>query len=1067
MEYRRYMIFAASFLFACLTATAYDANSDTKLNGTVIGSTYSYDNYGRQSTSANTCKNAFDGNSATYFAAWDKSMGWAGLDLGTAHVITRVGIMPRTNNDGPSKTLLGVFEGANRADFMDAVPLYLISDQPAARATTYYDVNVSRGFRYVRYVGPADARSTVAELEFYGHEGVGDDSKFYQVTQLPTVSIHVVNNGVPTQKGEDFSSNITITYDDGTRIQEYPILTRVRGNYSATHENKPYRIKFDDGKKHRMLKGSVEDESPAEAKKWTLISSYGDKTLLRNNIAFEVSRRVGMPFTPYCRSVDLLLNGEYRGCYQLTDHVSSNSKRINITEMDPDDIVGEALTGGYLIEMNGYADSDPVNFTSKHGNPVTVHEPDEDDIQPEQIQYIKDHFNKMEDAVFASNYTDPNKGYRALLDLDSFLKYFLSNEFSGNTDMLWQVYMYKERGDNRIYTGPVWDNDLALENDFNVYPGNERKDWTYTVRTAGKWDALVTRVLTDSYAMERLQSLWADLRDNETFTKDNIREYIESLREKTSESARLNFIRWPYLTQKLHCNPVVWGTWDAEMDNVVNYATGRVEWMDKKLNYDELEVVNDVCQIKTPRDLITFEKMVNGGATTIKARLLADIDMKEYQDRYVPAGNMENPFRGSFDGNTHVISNLNISNPSYTGIFGVVGDEAKISNLTIDTSCSFKGENYIGALVGRILGGAISISNVGNEADVTSTGNNAGGLVGGTDNAVVSITNSYNTGNINAQNYAAALVGGSNTGNITISNSYNAGNVTGSARGYEFTSGARITLEYAYDQYSSQATTVTREQVASGQLCYTLNQNTTANTFHQNLDNGKTPDAHPVLLKGHGFVYLDKGFYTNINPNGDKYRYYLLDISEIRGDNYLQFAEFDLLVNGEEVNEMTVYAGTQSNVRDESWPNTADNNTRTKFCSEFRDRAYFLFDAKSEMKISGYRIYTANDTQFYPVRNPISWKLYGSNTYLTNPDDDTWELIDERNGDYTMGATNYTPYDFAITWPSGIENVEHQEMHLNSGVYDLSGRRVADSLDAARRLPRGIYIVNGRKIVVK
>lgn len=1045
---------------------------DAKLSGTPIGSTYSYNpNSGSASNTVNRPADAFDGDVSTYFAAWEQSMGWVGLDLGTPHVISRIGIRPRNTSDGGQKTLLGVFEGANQADFMDAVPLYLLSNAAADGMMSYYETPVTRGFRYVRYVGPAGTRSTVAELEFYGHEGAGDDSRFYQVTELPTVSIHVENNRVPQSKGEDFISQLTITYEDGTLIQEYPILTRVRGNFSASHENKPYRIKFNDGKKHHMLKGSLQDESPAEAKKWTLINNFGDKTLMRNNVAFEVSRRVGMPFTPYCRCVDLLLNGEYRGCYQLTDHVSSNRDRINITEMANDDLEGEALTGGYLIEMNGYANSDPVHFNSNHGNPITVHEPDEEDIQPAQVQYIRDHFNRMEDAVFSADYTDAQKGYRPLLDLDSFLRYFLSNEYSGNTDMLWQVFMYKERGDEHIYTGPVWDNDLSLENDINVYPGNQREDWTYTVRAAGQWRAFVSRVLSDPYAMARLQTIWAELRDNKVFTETNVRDYIEEQRRKMSASARLNYIRWPYLLQKVHCNPEVWGTWDKEVDVMRDYAVGRIEWMDNKLNYNKLDIVDGIYQINNPLEMTNFASLVNSGKQDIQATITADLDMEGFESRFTPIGTTLRPFKGTLDGGQHTVKNLRVDGTRYVGLFGVMSDGAQLSNLTLDSTCVFSGMDYIGGLVGRAQRGTVGISNCGNEARVEATGSRVGGLVGGGFSANVNITNSYNAGNISGASDVAAIVGWAN-GAVDIHNTYNIGEVTGTTAGLEFSAGTPLTLQYVYEPFDhSQTQTVSPEQVASGQLAWWLKQQTTTPTWFQNIDNGRRPDTHPVLIGTHGQVFQADGLYTNINPNGYGYRYYLLDISEIQGGGTIQVSEFDLLnAARQEITDMTVYRGTESNISHENWPNIADNNTGTKFCSAFYGRSYFLFDAQSEVEISGYRLFTANDTQSFSERNPASWRLYGSNTYTDDPDDAVWELIDERNDDHTLGATNYTPYEFLVTWPEpvppvGIEMVTTDNRQQTTGklpIYDLSGRRIVKNSPS-----KGIYIIGGKKVLMR
>ena len=79
----------------------------------------------------NTCRDAFDGNLQTFFASWERSYTWAGLDLGVPHVITRVGWSPRNDVHGEQRVQLGVFEGANSPDFMDALAEFHISAQAA------------------------------------------------------------------------------------------------------------------------------------------------------------------------------------------------------------------------------------------------------------------------------------------------------------------------------------------------------------------------------------------------------------------------------------------------------------------------------------------------------------------------------------------------------------------------------------------------------------------------------------------------------------------------------------------------------------------------------------------------------------------------------------------------------------------------------------------------------------------------------------------------------------------------------------------------------------------------
>jgi hypothetical protein len=109
----------------------------------------------------------------------DNNNVWIGLDLGSPHVITKVGWAPSVESQVLSRVVLGVFEGANRPDFMDALPLYMIEEKAMNNKMTYADVNCSRGFRYVRFVKPAGAYQNLAGLEFYGHRGEGNDSHFY------------------------------------------------------------------------------------------------------------------------------------------------------------------------------------------------------------------------------------------------------------------------------------------------------------------------------------------------------------------------------------------------------------------------------------------------------------------------------------------------------------------------------------------------------------------------------------------------------------------------------------------------------------------------------------------------------------------------------------------------------------------------------------------------------------------------------------------------------------------------------------------------------------------------
>ena len=840
-----------------------DAPASEKLSGTPIGSpNWDYDT-SQSSETVNTPACAFDGNYNTFYASMDRSRTWVGLDLGTAHVITKVGWSPRTSQ--AKRVQLGVFEGSNSPDFLDAVPLYLIPNGGTAKKMDYADVPVTRGFRYVRYVGPNDARCNIAELEFYGYEGEGKDSIWYQVTNLPTVSIHTEEGYDPQDKVYEMPSFVTITYDGGTRIQEYPITARGRGNASWDFPKKPWRIKFADGKSHHMLRGSAQ-ESPSKAKKWTLINNYGDKTLMRNCLAFEISKRLNALYTPWCQPVDVIMNGEYKGCYQLCDQVSVDKNRVPVTEMETWDNEEPELTGGYLIEVDAYANQETSWFNSSRGNPVTIKHPGDDDITTEQHNYIQGYFNLMESAVFASNYKDPVNGYRKYLDAESFLKHFIIGEFSGNMDTYWSTYMYKEREENQFHVSPCWDFDLAFDNDQRIYPVNGRSDWAFRGGSAaGNMKSFVNRLLSDDATDKELNQLWRDNRKEGLLDEKSLVAYVDSMAREIEASANLNFIRWPILNSRVHQNVSALGSFEAEVDVLRNYIPARLEWIDNFLGYDSGTTHQDsTYHIATPEQLIEFATAIAAGAQYSNGFLDADIDMEGFDSQFKPIGTSARPFRGTFDGQGHRILNLHVSGGDYTGLFGAVGGGVTISNLVLDSSCTINGGSYVGLAGGSQGTGSVTFSCVGNEANVTATGVNAAGVIGCNygSTCTFTLTDCYNTGDIVGEGGESAAICGWFGTNATMQNCYNIGSVTGYNYRNDFYRGGATALN-CYSISTTQVNRTTEEDVQSGHLCYLLNEGRTENpTWYQTIGQ----DAYPVLDASHCIVLkADDDTYYNIS----------------------------------------------------------------------------------------------------------------------------------------------------------------------------------------------------------
>lgn len=868
------------WMLLCCSLTAWAANTNEKLTGRQIGS-MGYD-YQTGVTSMDVLNNAFDGNLATAYASVDRSKTWVGLDLGTPHVITRIGWSPRNDaNYGPNRVKLAIFEGANREDFMDAVPLYIVDHAGTIGVIEHADVNVSRGFRYVRYIGPNDARCNVAEVEFYGHEGDGDDTQFYQLTNLPTVSIHTVNNEDPLDKVTEHESFVNIIYNNGTSIQSQGATARCRGNASFNFEKKPYRIKFTE--KIKPLKGSV-DAAPAKAKKWTLINNWGDKTLMRNIVAFEVSRRMGMPYTPYCKPVDVILNGEYKGCYQLSDQITVDKDRVAITEMKPTDNEGTNLTGGYLIEIDGYANQEKSWFTSRRGIPITIKSPDEDDITPQQHNYIEGFFNEMESRLHSAGYRDPAMGYRSMLDAESFVTYFLQEQLVANPDVFWSTYMYKDRGDGQLHVGPCWDFDNAFNNDKRSYDMNNKTD--FNCGGAPNMDGFVRRLLSDPELSRTLQKRWTYYRDSANINLESILAYVDSTAQLLDQSQRLNFMRWDILGKQVHENPIegVTGEYGSTVEFLRTFLRGRFPWMDRMLSYGKTE--EDTIRISTAKELADFADRVNNGSAWINAVLTADIDYTGYNKMIGDGTN----FRGCFDGQGHSIK-INIRRSAENaGLFGFMYGEVKNLHVTGNISTSQKYAGGIAAQSAGIFNNCISTVNI--QSSVNGDGTH-GGIMGISNGAA--IDNCVFAGSIKglSTNCCGGFVGWASA-DVNITNSLMIGTFTVSTSGSSLFSrnDANVHVENCYYSttwgaaYNAGSTKVNDTQLKNGEVCYRLNRSVSdgSQAWYQTLEE----DTYPVPDKRHKPVYSDeKGNYFN-----DANRLVLMDGNTYTMDQETQVSEF-------------------------------------------------------------------------------------------------------------------------------------------------------------------------------
>jgi len=269
-----------------------------------------------------------------------------------------------------------------------------------------------------------------------------------------------------------------------------------RGNSTWTLPKKPYRVK---------LQSSTSLLGMPASRHWVLLANYLDRSQLRTFSAFGISASTGLAWTPRARHVELILNGEYEGVYQLVEHVRVAADRVNITSLGPTDITGDAVTGGYLIELDGWLPGPgEVGFSTRRHVPFTMQDPELP--APEQLAYIKDYVQRFEDALFSPSFADPTTGYAAYLDVSSLIDWYLVEEVTRNQDAFFSsTYMYKPRS-QKLFFGPVWDFDLSMGST-NGWDKSTPDGWW--VRTKTPWMA---RFFQDPAFARRVADRWDQLK---------------------------------------------------------------------------------------------------------------------------------------------------------------------------------------------------------------------------------------------------------------------------------------------------------------------------------------------------------------------------------------------------------------------------------------------------------------------------------------------------------------------------------------------------------------------------
>ncbi len=383
--------------------------------------------------------------------------------------------------------------------------------------------------------------------------------------------------------------------DDPFTDYDGMIGIETRGNSTMLFDKKTYTVETWETEEVDISvpllgMGSEED--------WILHAMVIDKSLLRIPMTFDFARAMGQYAANY-RFVELVLNGEYMGLYILTEKIKRDNDRVDIAKMNEFDIVGDEVTGGYILRIDWLWDTDEEDLMVSEYPSMGLDEmhyqyyyPKTENIQPEQQAYIKGFMDDFEDAVFSDDYKN-EEGFRYTdyIDEDAFADFIILNELSKNSDgYKLSSYIHKERDSDggELRAGPIWDFDQTYGMSY-VCSCQIPEGWTYLQEQewCGDlesmplwWEAM----MEDELFVNHLACRWETFREG-VLHQDSIFAWIDHHVEWLQPAIDRNFEVWDYfLGENIWIQPEpIPETHAEEVQYMKDWIIERLAWLDENM----------------------------------------------------------------------------------------------------------------------------------------------------------------------------------------------------------------------------------------------------------------------------------------------------------------------------------------------------------------------------------------------------------------------------------------------------------------------------------------------------
>lgn len=260
----------------------------------------------------------------------------------------------------------------------------------------------------------------------------------------------------------DNENNINTLSDDADLVSNMKI--KYRGNSSVVFEKHQFKVKLltEDGQKNKQsIMGMAPDSD------WIINISMIDSTLVRNYMTYTLAGKL-MEFAPKVKYCEVIMKDgdsyHYQGLYMMMENIKQGKGRVDIKDYDP-----TKNYTSYILRRDRYDEEDiMIEDTYALDNNLGygylgIKYPEADDVDEKVYNYIRNDIDTIERILYSED-RETFLQYDNYINEDSFIDYFLFNEFFANYDAgNNSTYLYKDVG-GKLTIGPVWDYDNAMDN---------------------------------------------------------------------------------------------------------------------------------------------------------------------------------------------------------------------------------------------------------------------------------------------------------------------------------------------------------------------------------------------------------------------------------------------------------------------------------------------------------------------------------------------------------------------------------------------------------------------------